>query len=311
MSYDEDMEQEPVSGEEEEDEPQAGRKSRQPGEGSTLLYAATKPSVSSYLKKHWVWWDSLDVETDRLRAQQFWSRYEGNPETEVLARTGRSLAEARLNVIKSCNAMNNTGTINAPQAVKSFLAAVDQPLEDIKNSIKVISVYLDGNPGLAGLVASGSNSCDLERRDILAMKEAAAAARGRGGGPVRRGGRGKLFSGGTGGYYTPNAGYNGNPPGPYGPQVYGPQIHGPQAFGPPGYGPSQPYGSYQAPMGFQRRGGAANNRIQPTGDNSLLQLLVQQLAPKEKQPVPSAAGKGCFACGEADHWARNCPSSRH
>lgn len=143
----------------------------------------------------------------------------------------------------------------------------------------------------------GSNSCELERRDLMAMSN---ALRSRGGGPFRRGrARGfKSAPDNSYGYnYSSGYGFPNNPVGHQG--AYG----GQGSFGPAP-------GGYGAGGGPYVRGGPAN-RVPPTGESALLQLLLQQVSKGSVGKAASSSNKeGCYACGDMSHWARNCPQKR-
>lgn len=46
------------------------------------------------------------IRTDRVRSKQFWDKYSDLGESDVYAKAGRTLAEARLALIEAANNMN-------------------------------------------------------------------------------------------------------------------------------------------------------------------------------------------------------------
>lgn len=203
---------------------------------------------------------------------------------------------------------------------------------ELRNVVKSINLALEGKAALAGLLTSGQNSCEVERKDLAVIREASQLLRGRGGGPVRRGrGRGAYSGYGAQGVYGATSGYGGagayggagsaggyGGAGAYGGSgafgtagVYGATGGAPAAgFGGYGGGGSGEYGSY----GGTGHGAPVFNR-QPVArqqnTDALLSLLISQYtaknAPASKQGVGSAEKSACYACGLDGHFARNCP----
>jgi len=74
---------------------------------------------------------NLLYRTDRGRSKAFWGRFEqqtADTERESYARVGKSVALARLGLIETANQLNS-GREEPTAAIRTFMAAIEQPLE--------------------------------------------------------------------------------------------------------------------------------------------------------------------------------------